>query len=62
MKNRLHEPLYEVELKKVENLKIKTGFFNQVLKFDYKGARYSFTNFLFVKPALKVIEEEANRK
>lgn len=62
IKGNFGDILYEVELKKVENLKIKTGFFNQVLKFDYNGARYSFTNFLLVKPALKVIEEEANKK
>lgn len=59
MKSDLDELLYEVELKRVDGLKIRAGFFSQVLKFGYEGATYSFTNFVGVKPALKVIEEEA---
>ena len=54
--------LYEVDLKQVKNLKIRTGIFSQVLKFEYNGSAYSFTNFVGVKPALKVIEEEASNR
>ncbi len=61
MKSNLGEILYEVDLKQIENLKIKSGLFSQVLKFDYNGSTFSFTNFVGVKPALKVIEEEANQ-
>ena len=60
VKSNLGELLYEVELKQVGKLKIRAGIFSQVLKFEYEGATYSFTNFVGVKPALKVIEEEAN--
>ena len=60
MKSNLGELLYEVDLKQVDKLKIKSGIFSQVLKFEYQGSSYSFTNFVGVKPALKVIEEEAN--
>lgn len=62
MRSNLGDLLYSVELKRVENLKIKTGLFSQVLRFDYNGTLYSFTNFAGVKPALKVIEEEANNR
>lgn len=62
MKDNIGELFYTVELKNIENLKIRAHFFSQVLKFDYKGSRFSFTNFLGVKPSLKVIEEEANNK
>lgn len=62
MKSNIGELLYKIDLKKIENLKIKTGFFSQVLKFDYNGFTYSFTNFAGVKPALRVIEEEANNR
>ncbi len=61
MKSNLGELLYEVDLKQIENLKIKSGLFSQLLKFEYNGSTYSFTNFVGVKPALKVIEEEANQ-
>ena len=63
MKACLHfgDLLYEVDLKQIENLKIKAGIFSQVLKFEYNGYSYSFTNFVGVNPALKVIEEAANR-
>ena len=60
MKSNLGKLLYEVDLKKIKNLNIKAGFFSQVLKFEYEESIYSFTNFVGVKPALKVIEEEAN--
>ena len=60
IKSNLGELLYEVELKQVDKLKIRAGIFSQVLKFEYEGFTYSFTNFVGVKPALKVIEEEAN--
>lgn len=61
MKSNLGDLVYQVELSKVENLKIKCSIFSQVLKFDYAGGVYSFTNFLGVKPALQVIQEEANK-
>ena len=59
MKSNLGKLLYSVVLKDIQNLKIRTGILTQVLKFEYRGAVYSFTNFIGVKPALKVIEEEA---
>ena len=62
MRSNLGQLVYKVELKRVENLKIKAGIFSQVLKFDFDGAHYSFTNFLGVKPALKVIEEETQNR
>ena len=62
MKSNIGELLYKVDLKEIENLKIKAGFFSQVLKFEYNGEVYSFTNFAGVKPALKVIEEEAKNR
>ena len=62
IRNNIGVLLYEVELNKVENLKIRAGIFSQMLSFSYKGASYSFTNFIGVKPMLKVIEEEANNR
>ena len=59
MRSNLGDLLYEVDLKQIENLKIKAGIFSQILKFEYNGYSYSFTNFIGVKPALRVIEEEA---
>ena len=59
MRSNLGQMLYTVELKQIENLKIRTGILSQVLKFEYNGAAYSFTNFVGVKPALKVIADEA---
>lgn len=61
MKSNIGELLYEVNLKQIENLKIRAGIFSQALKFEYNDADFSFTNFVGVKPALKVIEEEAKR-
>ena len=62
MRSNLGDLLYVVDLKQIENLKIRAGIFSQVLKFNYNGSAYSFTNFLGVKPALKVIEEEASNR
>lgn len=62
MKSNLGDRLYAVELNQVSNLKIKAGLFSQVLKFEYQGGTYAFNNFVGVKPALKVIEEEANKR
>ena len=62
LKSNIGDLLYSVDLKQIENLKIKAGLFSQVLKFEYKGALYSFTDFVGVKPALKVIEEEASNR
>ena len=62
MRSNLGELLYTVDLKQIEKLKIRTGFFSQLLQFEYNGSTYSFTNFLGVKPALKVIEEEARKR
>lgn len=62
MKSNLGELLYSVKLCQVEKLKIKSGLFSQVLKFEYAGSVYAFTNFVGVKPALKVIEEEASKR
>lgn len=60
VKSNIGELLYTVNLKQIENLKIRAGIFSQILKFEYNGYTYSFTNFVGVKPALKVIEEEAS--
>lgn len=62
LKSNLGELLYQVELSKVENLKIRATLLSQVLKFTYAGNDYSFTNFVGVKPALKVIEEESKKR
>ena len=62
MRSNLGNLLYAVDLKQIENLKIRAGIFSQVLKFEYNGYTYSFTNFVGVKPALKVIEEEAGNR
>ncbi len=62
MRNNLGDLLYAVDLKQIENLKIRTGIFSQVLKFEYNGSIYSFTNIVGMKPALKVIEEEAGNR
>ena len=61
LKSNLGQQLYAVELKQVSNLKIKAGILSQLLRFDYQGGTFAFTNFMGVKPALKVIEEEAGR-
>lgn len=62
MKNNIGELLYEVSLNQIEDLKIKSGILAQVLKFKFAGSVYSFKNFMGVKPALKVIEEESQNK
>ena len=62
MRSNIGELLYAVDLKQIENLKLRAGIFSQVLKFEYNGSTYSFTNFVGVKPALKVIEEEASNR
>lgn len=62
MRSNLGDLLYAVDLKQIENLKIKAGLLSQVLKFEYNGYTYSFNNFVGVKPALKVIEEEASNR
>ena len=62
MRNNLGTLRYAVDLKQIKNLTIRTGLLSQVLKFEYDGCIYSFTNFIGVKPALKVIEEEAGNR
>ena len=62
MRSNVGKLLYVVDLKQIEKLKIRTGIFSQVLKFEYNGFTYSFTNFVGVKPALKVIEYEASNQ
>lgn len=62
MRSNIGEQLYQVELKQIGNLKIRAWLLSQVLKFEYEGSVYSFTNFVGVKPALKVIEEEAGKR
>ena len=61
IRSNIGELLYTVILSDIENLKIKSGIFSQVLQFEYKYVRFSFTNFVGVKPALNVIEAEAKR-
>ena len=62
MKNNMKELLFKVQLNRIEQLKIRSNIFSQKLYFVYNGGEYSFTNFIGVKPALKVIEEESNNK
>ena len=62
MRNNVKDLLYQVELKKVQNLKIRTPLFIEVLRFEYQGAVFSFKNFLKVRPALDVIEEESRKQ
>jgi len=62
MRSNIGELLYTVDLKQVENLKIRAGLFSQILKFEYNGSTFSFTNFVGVKPALRVIEEEVSKR
>ena len=57
MRGNIGELLHEIPLERIENLKIRTGFFSQVLRFEYEGAVFSFTNFVGVKPALEVIRQ-----
>jgi len=61
MKSNLGRRLYEVELKNITDLKIKTFFLSAGLRFSYMGKAYAFTNFTGVKAALKVIEEESRK-
>lgn len=62
MKSNIGDLVYQVELSKIGNLKIRAMLLSQVLKFTYSGSEYSFTNFTGVKPALKVIEEESRKR
>ena len=62
MKSNIGELVYEVDLRQITGLKIKAGLFSQILKFEFAGDTYSFTNFVGVKPALKVIEEEVSNR
>ena len=62
MRNNAKDLLYQVELKKIQNLKIRTPLFIEVLRFEYQGAVFSFKNFLKVRPALDVIEEESRKQ
>ena len=62
MRGNIGELLHEIPLERIKNLKIRTGFFSQVLRFEYEGAVFSFTNFVGVKPALEVIRQEAARR
>lgn len=61
MKSNVKQLLYSIELCRIEKLKIRAGILSQVLRFEYEGNTYSFTDFVGVKPALKVIEQEANK-
>lgn len=62
MKSNPGELLYSVELKNIENLKMRMWLLSQVLKFDYEGYTYSFTNFYGVRPALDIIAAESQKK
>lgn len=61
IRSNLGEMLYQVKLSEIEGLKIRCNIFSQVLRFNYLGDEYSFTNFLGVKPALAVIEAESGK-
>lgn len=62
IRSNIGELLYVVDLKQIEKLKIRAGILSPVLRFEYNGYTYSFKNFVGVKPALKVIEEEASNR
>ena len=62
MKGTCGELLYEVRLRDVQKLKARGGLYFNILKFEYEGEKYAFNNFMFVKPALNVIKEEANKQ
>lgn len=53
--------LYSVKLSEVAGLKMHSNILSQQLRFLYEGEEYRFTNFLRVKPALMVIEEESKK-
>lgn len=55
-------PLFLVLLNRIENLTIKATWLEPLLQFKYDGHLYSFTNFIGVKPALRVIEEESQKR
>ena len=62
IKSNLGNRLYQIKLSEIQDLKIRANLFSQVLRFSYAGSSFSFTNFVGVKPALKVIEQESKRK
>ena len=59
MRNNIKELLFNLTLNQIEGLKIRAGIFSQKLYFVYNGGEFCFTNFIGVKPALKVLEEES---
>ena len=60
-KNNLGKQLYSIDLKKIENLRIRMNWsFSQVLKFDYEGALYAFTDFSDAEAVLQIMEQDAN--
>ena len=61
VRTELGEVLYSIPLSKVEGLKMRSNILSQILWFVYDDEVYHFTNFVGVKPALKVIEEESKR-
>lgn len=62
LRNNLGQMLYQIKLSEISGLKMRCLLLSQVLKFNYQGQIYSFTNFYGVKPALKVIEEESQKE
>ncbi len=58
MKGNVTATVFRVNLSEITDLKIRMNIFSQKLSFAYRGGNFSFTNFLGVRPALKVIEEE----
>ena len=61
MKSNIGALLFLVKLNRMEDLTIKATWREQLLRFTYDGHVYSFTNFIGVKPALRVIEEESRK-
>ena len=55
------ELLYKIQLCRAEQLTYKSSFLNQIFKFKYEGAVFSFTNYFDADEQLKVIASE-NKK
>ena len=65
MKGSIGEPLYNIPLKEVRDVKINDNFFAELIKgyslrFVHNGFTYTFKNAFAYKNALSIIRSEAN--